>query len=52
MIEFLVMAFFVAQPAPAVAATPAQGTPPAAVGALPPPLGRGPAPRAPWAARS
>ncbi|QQR45528.1 hypothetical protein JKA73_05165 [Myxococcus xanthus] len=32
MIEFLVMAFFVAQPAPAVAATPAQGTPPAAVG--------------------
>ncbi|WIG95100.1 LptA/OstA family protein [Myxococcus sp. SDU36] len=32
MIEFLVMAFFVAQPAPAVAATPAQGTPPAALG--------------------
>ncbi|AEI62591.1 LptA/OstA family protein [Corallococcus macrosporus] len=37
MIEFLVMAFFVAQPAPAVAATPAQGTPPAAVGSAPAP---------------
>lgn len=35
MIEFLVMAFFVAQPAPAVAATPSAGTPPAAVGSAP-----------------
>ncbi|WP_426757149.1 LptA/OstA family protein [Myxococcus sp. Y35] len=33
MIEFLVMAFFVAQPAPAVAATPSSGAPPAATGA-------------------
>ncbi|GHG67655.1 LptA/OstA family protein [Comamonas sp. JC664] len=31
MIEFLVTAFFVAQPAPVLAAAPAQGTPPAAV---------------------
>ncbi|WP_434346158.1 LptA/OstA family protein [Myxococcus virescens] len=41
MIEFLVMAFFVAQPAPAVAATPAQGTPPAAVGGSAPTAGTG-----------
>nr|WP_216611707.1 LptA/OstA family protein [Myxococcus xanthus] len=35
------MAFFVAQPAPAVAATPAQGTPPAAVGGAAPTAGTG-----------
>jgi len=34
-IEFLVMAFFVAQPAPVAAATPASGSPPAAVGQAP-----------------